>query len=331
MPEHPVDNLRGTVGSGAGDEIFVSVKFAHKSSRRRRTNGSRRRRGGGRRVERRRRRWSGVFSRDVEGRGDPSADYPRGSRGAAATRPHFRSAAAPSRGVGRATPPRADGPRAPDTLRKNRWDAPATLVGEGDVDAVEFASDKVLVKAHKGSKRFDLEIETLRDIDPDASSWVAASVGRMTLTLRKAAAQKEWWPRLNKGKTKPSNQGVWWDKQELYDAEKEEVQKNEKADAPPRGLAAKLAAKKKAGGSAPAAAEKDDYDDVGGLLQEAPDEETEDKPERAPLTEAVKRAEKRRQLAAKAAKKEKEKVAEDGRAAAAQAQVQAPRRDRKTP
>ena len=40
----------------------------------------------------------------------------------------------------------------------HKWDAPATLVGENDVESVEFTEELVTVRARKGSKRFDLEI-----------------------------------------------------------------------------------------------------------------------------------------------------------------------------
>ena len=110
----------------------------------------------------------------------------------------------------------------------HKWDAPATLVGFDDVEAVEFKEELITVKARKGSKRFDLEIVPLRPIDPANSSWVSASVGRLTLTLTKAQ-NRSWWPRLSRDKTKPQNQGVWWDKQELYDKEKDGVEREEKA------------------------------------------------------------------------------------------------------
>ncbi len=109
----------------------------------------------------------------------------------------------------------------------HKWDAPATLVGENDVESVEFAEELITVRARKGSKRFDLEIVPLRPISPQNSSWVSASVGRLTLTLAKAQNQS-WWPRLNRDKVKPSNQGVWWDKQELYDKERDKVEKVER-------------------------------------------------------------------------------------------------------
>ncbi|EGB08781.1 hypothetical protein AURANDRAFT_25988, partial [Aureococcus anophagefferens] len=105
----------------------------------------------------------------------------------------------------------------------HKWDAPATLMlfrnaraRNTHVEATlnhPFAA-QVVVKASKAEKRFVLEVPLLREIDPAASSYVTASVGRMTITLKKASSQREWWPRLNKDKAKPPNQGVWWDKQE---------------------------------------------------------------------------------------------------------------------
>ena len=86
------------------------------------------------------------------------------------------------------------------------------------------------MRARKGSKRRDLEIVPLRPISPENSSWVRG-VRRTThgLTLAKAQNQScASWPRLNRDKVKPSNQGVWWDKQELYDKERDKVEKVER-------------------------------------------------------------------------------------------------------
>ena len=50
----------------------------------------------------------------------------------------------------------------------HKWDAPATLVSESDVDEVLFEEEKLTVKAHKGDKRFVLELPLLRPIDAEA-------------------------------------------------------------------------------------------------------------------------------------------------------------------
>lgn len=45
----------------------------------------------------------------------------------------------------------------------HKWDAPATLVGAEDIEAVTFEKESVVVKANKGDKRFILEIPLLRE------------------------------------------------------------------------------------------------------------------------------------------------------------------------
>ena len=187
----------------------------------------------------------------------------------------------------------------------HKWDAPATLVGFDDVEAVEFKEELITVKARKGSKRFDLKIVPLRPIDPANSSWVSASVGRLTLTLTKAQ-NRSWWPRLSRDKTKPQNQGVWWDKQELYDKEKDVVEREEKArlkvelverlKTPEDKLAASVEAKLAA--------------DEEALAQE--DAEAAPRPTDEALSANLK-AERRKGLCRKRARREHKEAEEDGR------------------
>jgi hypothetical protein len=213
----------------------------------------------------------------------------------------------------------------------HKWDAPATLVSAEDIEEVAFEAEKVVVKASKAEKRFVLEVPLLREIDPAASSYVTASVGRMTITLKKASSQREWWPRLNKDKTKPANQGVWWDKQELYDKEKEEVQKQEKAKGAPKGLASKLEAmkKKKTAAAADAEVEQAKREDMGADEApeagggEAPQDDNlkSDKNDRSPFTSAVKRSDKRKKLAHSTTQQAKEKLVEEARERATKEQA----------
>lgn len=124
----------------------------------------------------------------------------------------------------------------------HKFDAPATLVNKENIDEVSFSNRSVVVRASKSSKRFLLELALLRDIDPVNCSWSSASVGRATLTLRKAGPFREWWPRLLASKTKPPNQHVWWDKQEAFEDERDEVEKEEKQRAKDAKKGAKKAA-----------------------------------------------------------------------------------------
>jgi len=108
----------------------------------------------------------------------------------------------------------------------HKLDAPATLISERDVESVDFGNTSVKLRASKGGKRYGLELALLRAIEPGNSTWQSASVGRATLTMRKAANYREWWPRLLLSKARSN---VWWDKQEALDHEKEEVEKEARA------------------------------------------------------------------------------------------------------
>lgn len=127
----------------------------------------------------------------------------------------------------------------------HKLDAPATLVNQENIDEVAFGNRSVKVRASKSAKTFELALELLRDINPENSTFSSASVGRATLTLRKSAPHREWWPRLLASKTKPPNQHVWWDKQESFQEEQEDVEKEEKERAKEAKKAAKDAAAKK--------------------------------------------------------------------------------------
>lgn len=98
----------------------------------------------------------------------------------------------------------------------HKIDAPATLVSK--LDLVEFKNSSVALRASKNSKQFALDLVLLRAIEPDNCTWSSASVGRATLTLRKAKLQ-DWWPRLLLTRAKPPNQHVWWDKQDMFTEE----------------------------------------------------------------------------------------------------------------
>jgi hypothetical protein len=67
-------------------------------------------------------------------------------------------------------------------------------------------------------KRYTVKLDVFADLLPAQSSWLAASVGRLTATLQKAQAAK--WPRLTKMKAKTKHQvGTWLDMKEKWDNE----------------------------------------------------------------------------------------------------------------
>ena len=87
-------------------------------------------------------------------------------------------------------------------------------------------------------KLFRLNLTLHGAILPESSSWSFASVGRMSITIAKAA--NETWPRLLQSKTKPKNMHVWHDRQQILDAEvkkeKEERKKEREAAAAAKAI-----------------------------------------------------------------------------------------------
>ena len=67
---------------------------------------------------------------------------------------------------------------------------------------------------------------SLRKVNPTESTWSMASVGRMTITLKKQTGPDNW-VRLTKGKKKPNNIHFWW---ELHEKHAKELEALEDAD-----------------------------------------------------------------------------------------------------
>jgi hypothetical protein len=72
---------------------------------------------------------------------------------------------------------------------------------------------------------------SLRKIVPAESSWSMASVGRMTITLKKATGPDNW-TRLTKGKKKPNNIHFWWELHEKHAKELEALDEDEDSEDP---------------------------------------------------------------------------------------------------
>lgn len=100
-----------------------------------------------------------------------------------------------------------------------RWNAPGALeVTEPAVTMVDNIFNFTGLGKHSNNKyRYTLSLTLFDNINPQVSSWNAASVGKLTVTLRKNWARK--WPRLlaNK-KSKISNMHVWMEMQEKLDS-----------------------------------------------------------------------------------------------------------------
>ena len=94
----------------------------------------------------------------------------------------------------------------------HKLDAPATLNVEAS--NVTITKNQIIVKASDGRKNFNLDIGLLKNIRHEESTWSMASVGRMSITLKKEYISR--WARLQKSKKKPANQHFWFDVHEQY-------------------------------------------------------------------------------------------------------------------
>ena len=86
------------------------------------------------------------------------------------------------------------------------------------------------------NKRYLLELELFNEIDPDASVFSTASVGRATFKLRKKVNNTNWSRLLKSKANAPRNMHVWWSLSEKYKDEMKAIQtekKNETANQNP--------------------------------------------------------------------------------------------------
>lgn len=109
----------------------------------------------------------------------------------------------------------------------HKLDAPATLNVEAET--VNITDTHLVLKASDGRKIFNLNVEFLRKVIPAESSWSMASVGRMTITLKKQTGPDNW-PRLTKGKKKPNNIHFWWELHEKHAKELEALEDDDDDD-----------------------------------------------------------------------------------------------------
>eukprot|EP00930_Biecheleria_cincta_P016887 TRINITY_DN1358_c1_g1_i1.p1 TRINITY_DN1358_c1_g1~~TRINITY_DN1358_c1_g1_i1.p1 ORF type:complete len:647 (+),score=138.53 TRINITY_DN1358_c1_g1_i1:67-2007(+) len=100
-----------------------------------------------------------------------------------------------------------------------RWNAPGALeVTEPSVNMTANLFNFSGLGKHSNNKyRYFLSVSLFDNIDSDLSTWSAASVGKLSVTLRKRWARK--WPRLlGDKKTKIGNMHVWMEMQEKLDS-----------------------------------------------------------------------------------------------------------------
>ena len=89
----------------------------------------------------------------------------------------------------------------------HKLDAPATLGCKPEPPA--FGADSVAFRAECQRKAFALQLQLWGNVSVEQCTWASASVGRASVTLRKAADGP--WPRLLKGSARPPGQHIWWD------------------------------------------------------------------------------------------------------------------------
>ena len=89
----------------------------------------------------------------------------------------------------------------------HKLDAPATLGCKPEPPA--FGADSVAFRADCQRKAFALQLQLWGNVSVEQCTWASASVGRASVTLRKAADGP--WPRLLKGSVRPQGQHIWWD------------------------------------------------------------------------------------------------------------------------
>lgn len=111
----------------------------------------------------------------------------------------------------------------------HKLDAPATLNVEANT--VNITNNKLLLLASNGRKNFKLELVFLKEIIPSESTYAMASVGRMTITLKKEHNLR--WSRLTEGTAKLKQLHIWWDVNERYKSEVEKLPEIYKPPPPP--------------------------------------------------------------------------------------------------
>lgn len=108
----------------------------------------------------------------------------------------------------------------------HRFDSPGCL--EVQDPKVTFEDSRLIFTGlctQSGHKiQYLLDFETFDVINPSASSYSLASVGRLSINLEKK--QEGAWPSPMKGK-KPNNLQVWWEMKERYSKEMQRLQPDE--------------------------------------------------------------------------------------------------------
>lgn len=109
----------------------------------------------------------------------------------------------------------------------HKIDAPATL--DVVIGNVALTNESLTLSATKDRKGFELALLFFGSIDPVRSSWTTASVGRVVFTLQKEGGKSAWSKLLAEGERKPQNMHLWWDKQEEFVDEVEDLEQEQEA------------------------------------------------------------------------------------------------------
>lgn len=101
----------------------------------------------------------------------------------------------------------------------SRMDGPTTILNVVDENVTIGADSLSFTATGKDKpKRIRLQLQFSGLLDPEASSWSFAAVGRVSFTLVKAKA--ELWPQLlSPASTRPKNMFPWLERQEVLDRE----------------------------------------------------------------------------------------------------------------
>lgn len=116
----------------------------------------------------------------------------------------------------------------------HKLDAPATLNVEAS--NVSLTEERLFMIASDGRKHFKLDLSFSSSVNPNASSWTMASVGRMTFSIRKAVVSTKWERLLHTSTRKPANMHMWWEMHDKYEDELEKLDTATRSEVPPSSV-----------------------------------------------------------------------------------------------
>lgn len=100
-----------------------------------------------------------------------------------------------------------------------RWSSPGALSVDDErveINATNFFFRGVGEHSHI-KKEYQLSLDLYEAVDAENSEWSFGSVGKLSVTLKKAT--KSYWKRLTLQNKKIANMQVWWELKERYETE----------------------------------------------------------------------------------------------------------------